>query len=70
MRELSPTEFNGDSDLAFAEEWINTLEVIFEFMAIEDAENIRCATFMLKREARKWWEVAKQGKDLRTMTWN
>lgn len=70
FRKLNPTEFQEKSDPAIAEDWINSLEVIFEFMAIEDAEKIRCATFMLKREARKWWETAKQGKDLRTMTWS
>lgn len=67
---MSPTKFHGESDPAVAEEWISSLEAIFEFMDIEDAEKIRCATFMLKRDARKWWEAAKQGKDLRTLTWN
>lgn len=70
FRKLNPTEFQEESDPAIAEDWINSLEVIFEFMAIEHAEKIWCATFMLKREARKWWETAKQGKDLRTMTWS
>lgn len=69
FRKLGPTEFHGDSDPAVAEEWISSLEVIFEFMNIEDTEKVRCAIFMLKKDARKWWEAAKQGKDLSTMTW-
>lgn len=39
-------------------------------MGIEDAKKIMCATFMIKREARKWWEAAKLGNGLRTMTWS
>lgn len=69
FRKMNPTEFHGDADPYVAEEWINSLEVIFDYMGIQDAEKIECVDFMFKREARKWWQLSKMGIDLKTMTW-
>lgn len=41
------------------------MKVIFDYMGAEDAEKTKCASFVFKREARKWWEVANMGKDVR-----
>lgn len=65
FRKMNPTEFHGHAYAYVAEEWINLLKVIFDYMGAEDAEKTNCASFVFKREARKWWEVANMGKDVR-----
>lgn len=50
FRKMNPTEFHGDADPYVAEEWINSLEVIFDYMGIQDAEKIKRVDFMFKRE--------------------
>ena len=32
-------------------------------------ENIQCATFTLKKEARYWWRIVKERTDVTKMTW-
>lgn len=63
---MNPTKFYGNADPYVAENWITSIEVIFQYTGIQDAEKINYASFMFKKEARKWWEVAKVGKDLKT----
>ncbi|XP_073014543.1 uncharacterized protein [Primulina eburnea] len=41
-----------------AEEWIKSIEVIFDFMELQDADRVMCATFLLSGDARLWWESA------------
>ncbi|XP_042439793.1 uncharacterized protein LOC122025100 isoform X1 [Zingiber officinale] len=69
FRELGPTEFKGTTDPIAAEGWIRSLETIFDFMQLTDADRIRCAIFMLRDDARVWWEGARLTVDLATLTW-
>ena len=46
---LKPTEFTGSTDPLEAEEWLSSMEKIFEFMRLTDQEHVACASFMLKR---------------------
>ncbi|XP_073153061.1 uncharacterized protein [Henckelia pumila] len=46
------------------------METAFEFMQITDADRLRCATYMFRDDARVWWNGAKAGLNLTTLTWN
>ncbi|KAG6502908.1 hypothetical protein ZIOFF_035197 [Zingiber officinale] len=69
FRELGPTEFKGTTDPIAAEGWIQSLETIFDFMQLTDADKVRCAIFMLRDDSRVWWEGARLIVDLATLTW-
>ncbi|XP_047307882.1 uncharacterized protein LOC124911440 [Impatiens glandulifera] len=56
---FKPAEFNGSTDPMVAEEWIQSLETIFEFMQISNGDRVRCTTFMFRDDARIWWQGAK-----------
>ncbi|XP_073294320.1 uncharacterized protein [Primulina huaijiensis] len=66
---MRPKEFSGTSDLMIAEGWIKSLEVIFEFMELEDADRVRCATYLFGGDARLWWEGASVALNLATLSW-
>ncbi|KAL5583355.1 hypothetical protein UlMin_015797 [Ulmus minor] len=38
-------------------------------MMLTDQERIMCATYMFSKDARYWWDVAKQTRDLTTLSW-
>ncbi|XP_042441150.1 uncharacterized protein LOC122026473 [Zingiber officinale] len=69
FRELGPTEFKGTTDPIAAEGWIRSLEMIFDFMQLTVVDKIRCAIFMLRDDARVWWEGARLTVDLTILTW-
>ncbi|XP_047333618.1 uncharacterized protein LOC124937402 [Impatiens glandulifera] len=66
---FKPADFKGSTDPIISKEWMQSMETIFEFMQITEAERVRCATFMLKDDARIWWQGAKVALDLNTITW-
>ena len=43
------------------------IEQIFEFVHIKD--KVKCTTYMMKKDARIWWDVVKKTRDIATMTW-
>ena len=45
------------------------IEKIFEFVQIEDEEKVKCAAYMLRKDARIWWEAVKKSMDVVAMTW-
>ncbi|XP_057471276.1 uncharacterized protein LOC130760096 [Actinidia eriantha] len=53
---LNPPEFMGATDPLVAEEWLKKLDTIFEVMEVTDEQKLLLATFMLRGEARNWWE--------------
>ena len=61
--------FEGTVDLVVAEEWISMIEEIFEFVQIKDIDKVKCVVFMLRKDARIWWDVVKKTQDTVTMTW-
>ncbi|XP_042460211.1 uncharacterized protein LOC122043676 [Zingiber officinale] len=69
FRELGPTEFKGTTDPIAAEGCIRSLKMIYDFMQLTDADKVRCAIFMLRDDARVWWEGARLTVDLTTLTW-
>ncbi|KAI3472595.1 hypothetical protein Pfo_030078, partial [Paulownia fortunei] len=52
FRKMEPVDFNGGSDPMVAEEWVKSLDTIFDYMRIDDAEKVLCAIFLLKKDAR------------------
>ena len=44
-------------------------EKIFEFVQIEDEEKVKCTVYMLRKDARIWWEAVAKSRDVVVMTW-
>ncbi|XP_075494799.1 uncharacterized protein LOC142532370 [Primulina tabacum] len=59
----------GSTDPAVAEEWIKSLESIFSYLHMEDADKVTCVIFLLTKQARIWWESAKVALPVRPLTW-
>ena len=69
FRKQRPPTFEGTNDPLAAEEWLRNIERILDFMKLSDHERIMCATYKLTKDARYWWEVTGQTKDLETLSW-
>ncbi|KAM7477517.1 hypothetical protein LguiA_025730 [Lonicera macranthoides] len=54
---LSPPTFSGTTDPLFAESWLKSIKNIFEVIGVPDEQKVVLATFMLKGEARFWWDA-------------
>ena len=63
----NPPVFGGTLDPAMEEEWISMIEKIFEFVQIEDEEKVKYAVYMLRKDARIWWEAVAKSKDVARM---
>ncbi|XP_057515024.1 uncharacterized protein LOC130796681 [Actinidia eriantha] len=57
---LNPPEFMGATDPLVAEEWLKKLDAIFEVMEVVDEQKLTLATFILRGEARNWWELMRR----------
>lgn len=70
---FTPPTFHGYEGPCAIEEWMSTLESIFEYMACTDAQKVSCAVFQLKEDARKWWNsywrLQAEG-EREALTWN
>ena len=64
----NPPVFEGTRDLALAKEWVSMIEKIFKFVQIQDEEKVKCAVYMLRKDARIWWEATKKSRDVVVMT--
>ena len=56
-------------DPTVAEDWISMIEKIFKFVQIEDEDKVKCAVYMLRKDARIWWDAVKKTRDIARMTW-
>ncbi|XP_073129705.1 uncharacterized protein [Henckelia pumila] len=63
-------EFKGGVDPLVAEEWVQSVETIFDYMQLTDEDRVRCGNFMFRDDARVWWQGARSAVDLTTLTWN
>ncbi|XP_073133527.1 uncharacterized protein [Henckelia pumila] len=70
FKDLGPQEFRGGADPLVAEEWVQLVETIFDYMQLTDADRVRCAIFMFRDDARVWWQGARSAVDMTTLTWN
>ncbi|XP_062118780.1 uncharacterized protein LOC133832455 [Humulus lupulus] len=64
----NPPTFEGTTDPVVAEEWISILERIFDFRTTEH-ENVICTIYMLRKDARIWWDAVKKGHNVAEMEW-
>ncbi|XP_075486262.1 uncharacterized protein LOC142525862 [Primulina tabacum] len=69
FRRFNPPEFMGSNDPAVAKEWIKSLESIFSYLYMEDADKVTCAIFLLTKHARIWWENARMALPAIPLTW-
>ena len=65
----NPPIFEGSSDPSMAEEWIIILERIFDFIGTTKRDKVISATYMLRKDACIWWDVAKKGHNVAEMEW-
>ncbi|TYK14494.1 uncharacterized protein E5676_scaffold15G00050 [Cucumis melo var. makuwa] len=56
LKKLGATVFEGSTDLADAEVWLNMLEKCFDVMSCPQERKVRLATFLLQKEAEGWWK--------------
>ncbi|XP_073153154.1 uncharacterized protein [Henckelia pumila] len=69
FQKKGPKEFTGTTDPFIAEGWIRSLDSIFAYMGITDADKVKYAVYMMRRDAALWWEGAVRGVHLPTLTW-
>ncbi|KAA0041109.1 hypothetical protein E6C27_scaffold128G00120 [Cucumis melo var. makuwa] len=56
LKKLGATVFEGSTDPADAENWLNMLEKCFDVMNCPEERKVRLATFLLQKEAEGWWK--------------
>ena len=61
--------FEGTSDPLMAEEWVSVLERIFDFVEATKREKVICVVYMLRKDVRLWWDIAKKGRNTAQMEW-
>ena len=66
---MKPPSFEGSTNPLDVEESLSTIETILDFMELNDEEKIICVAYVLKKEARYWWEVVKTRRNIQEMTW-
>ncbi|XP_060974744.1 uncharacterized protein LOC133039805 [Cannabis sativa] len=69
FRKQHPPNFEGGSNPMEAEEWLRTMEGIVEYMWLSNGDSVACAASLLKEDARIWWDIIKQTRDVAAMTW-
>ena len=62
--------FEGSTDPADAENWLNMLEKCFDVMNCPEERKVRLATFLLQKEAEGWWKsILARRNDARALDW-
>ncbi|KAA0035073.1 uncharacterized protein E6C27_scaffold57G001380 [Cucumis melo var. makuwa] len=70
LKKLGATVFEGSTDLADAENWLNMLEKCFDVMNCPEERKVRLATFLLQKEAKGWWKsILARRSDARALDW-
>ena len=69
FRKQHPPTFEGSTDPLVAEQWMDVITSMFDFMEIEGTDRVACTSYMLREDARIWWAVTSQIRDVSTMSW-
>ncbi|XP_062075555.1 uncharacterized protein LOC133779632 [Humulus lupulus] len=69
FRKEDPLSFEEKVDPMVAEYWLKLVEAIFDHMELNDHQRVSCAAHILKMDAKIWWDVVKETRDLNTITW-
>ena len=64
---MKPPTFEGSANPLDSKEWLSSMKTILDFIELNNQERILCATYMLKRETRYWWESIKARRNAREM---
>ena len=57
FRRMKAREFEGSTNPIEADNWLTDLQVALNFLRLNDQEKVLCASFMLRKDARLWWET-------------
>ncbi|GMN62250.1 hypothetical protein TIFTF001_031336 [Ficus carica] len=68
FRRMKVPEFEGPTDPIAADNWLIDIQVILDFMRLTEQENVLCASFALKNDARHWWMTVQMLQDVTTMS--
>ncbi|KAL8541733.1 hypothetical protein ACS0TY_002840 [Phlomoides rotata] len=55
FQRFKPYTFNGRDGPAVLEEWMDSIEGIFNLMMCTDPQKVACAVFQMKEDVRIWW---------------
>ncbi|KAA0053247.1 DNA/RNA polymerases superfamily protein [Cucumis melo var. makuwa] len=70
VNKLGATVFEGSTDPADAENWLNMLEKCFDVMNCPEERKVRLATFLLQKEAEGWWKsILARRSDAHALDW-
>ncbi|GMN66860.1 hypothetical protein TIFTF001_035922 [Ficus carica] len=69
FRRMKAPEFEGSTNPIEADNWLIDLQVALNFLRLNDQEKVLCASFMLRKDARLWWETVQLQRDVTQMTW-
>ncbi|KAA0060066.1 DNA/RNA polymerases superfamily protein [Cucumis melo var. makuwa] len=70
LKKLGATVFEGSTDPADVENWLNMLEKCFDVMNCPEERKVRLATFLLQKEAEGWWKsILARRSDARALDW-
>ena len=69
FRKQHPPTFEGSTDPLVAEQWMDLITSTLDFLGVIGNDRVSCASYMLRDDARIWWGVVSQIRDVRAMTW-
>ncbi|KAA0051688.1 DNA/RNA polymerases superfamily protein [Cucumis melo var. makuwa] len=70
LKKLGATVFEGSTDPADAENWLNMLEKCFDVMNCPEERKVRLATFLLQKEVEGWWKsILARCSDAHALDW-
>src|SRR5262249_32573452 len=65
----NPPLFGGTRDPIRAEQWIHTIERIFEYVDIPLGDQVKCVTHLLRESARHWWDAKRRVMNVIGLGW-
>ena len=69
FRKQHPPTFEGSTDPLAAEQWMDLIASTLDFMGVIGNDCVSCASYMLRDDARIWWGVVSQIRDVQAITW-
>ncbi|GMN65280.1 hypothetical protein TIFTF001_034350 [Ficus carica] len=64
FRRMKPLEFEGSTDPLEAEECLTSIQIILNFMDLTKQEKVFCTSYVMKKDARYWWETMQMRKNI------
>jgi retrotransposon gag protein len=69
MTDLKPEFYDGLGDPTKFEDWVSSMEKLFDMAACPDNWKVKFATYYLKGEADLWWKTVKNVRDQPNFDW-